>query len=365
MPVLSEAEDGSWYVMPFAEGTLRVDHSIDRVKLALEIVDALAEGLRSLHAGGQVHRDIKPDNILKLADGDGTRWVVADFGTVRNKPDQTTTQLTEYGSLLGTAGWAAPELYEDAHAATPRADVYGIGAIVSWILTNQLPPRRRPVALVDPFRGSLARATREDALRRFDTVDELRDAMNDELRSPQMDPWKRIETLAAARDATGLSEMIQSQIDDERLLLEGLPLYVDRDLLELWWTADSESLVDVATTVLQNLANPNRRAALRGEALQAPLRWALQVLQVVAAEGDLRVLERLAATCFEALEACDQWNSYQVVVKWMKQQHDQIVESLIRGAEASGAAGATRHWLNDDYGSFRSRRLERWARYEA
>ncbi|MCY1058571.1 protein kinase [Nannocystis sp. SCPEA4] len=91
------------------------------------ILVAVCEALAELHADGVVHRDIKPSNIL-LSDSGTPR--LTDFDLVRV---DDTTGGTRTGAL-GTVLYSAPETWNQAHAATPAADVYSLAmcALFAW-----------------------------------------------------------------------------------------------------------------------------------------------------------------------------------------------------------------------------------------
>ncbi len=134
MPILDSGLDEAgepWYVMPRAKHNLS-DYLASRPKglNTGEIIriafDQVASGLQTLHAAGLVHRDVKPENILEIDDdesSDGGRWVVSDLGLVRQPLGETTRDLTGSASMLGTAAYAAPEMYVRPHDVTSAADV--------------------------------------------------------------------------------------------------------------------------------------------------------------------------------------------------------------------------------------------------
>ncbi|MGW1847788.1 serine/threonine-protein kinase [Streptomyces sp. NPDC001966] len=99
------AEDG-----PFDEGALYA------------LGAALAEALTAIHTCGVVHRDLKPGNVIMSDDGPR----VLDFGIARALHD---TRLTHTGSVIGTAGFLAPEQIEQGTVG-PACDVFALGAVL-------------------------------------------------------------------------------------------------------------------------------------------------------------------------------------------------------------------------------------------
>lgn len=87
--------------------------------------------LVQIHGEGGFHRDVKPDNLLLLGDGDAA---LADFG-LGNSP-QCTVHFTMHAA--GTPGYAAPELLADWQYDA-SCDVFSAGATWFHLLTGQHP----------------------------------------------------------------------------------------------------------------------------------------------------------------------------------------------------------------------------------
>jgi response regulator RpfG family c-di-GMP phosphodiesterase len=123
-----------------------IDEGPLEVVAACQYVRQVAEGLRHAHEHGLVHRDIKPSNLL-VTPQDQVK--ILDFGLAR----LCRRRCTEAHAMLGTVEYMAPEQARDARAVDIRADIYGLGGVLYWLLAGQKPfPGDRP-----PLEALLAR----------------------------------------------------------------------------------------------------------------------------------------------------------------------------------------------------------------
>jgi serine/threonine-protein kinase len=89
----------------------------------------MCAGLAAAHAAGLVHRDVKPQNLLLGTDG---LLKLGDFGIAAGHDG---TRLTLEGTVLGTAGYLAPEQAR-GEQVTAAADIYAVGAVLYELLTG-------------------------------------------------------------------------------------------------------------------------------------------------------------------------------------------------------------------------------------
>lgn len=96
-------------------------------RLMAEILDALGHA----HANGVVHRDMKPANLIVLANG---RVKVADFGIARVEK----SELTQVGTVMGTPAYMSPEQFM-GQPVDGRTDIFSCGVILYQFLTGEKP----------------------------------------------------------------------------------------------------------------------------------------------------------------------------------------------------------------------------------
>jgi tRNA A-37 threonylcarbamoyl transferase component Bud32 len=126
----------AYLVMELVRGEALSDVLVDRgvfdVATTLSVIAQAADALEAAHASGVIHRDVKPANLMVLADGSVK---LTDFGIARAIDD---VALTEAGQIVGTAQYLSPEQAVGGDL-TPLSDVYSLG-VIAYQMVSGSPP---------------------------------------------------------------------------------------------------------------------------------------------------------------------------------------------------------------------------------
>ncbi len=138
-----------YMVLELVEGT-HIGELVNQLGPAnsLVLAELLAQcltGLAEAHRYGVIHRDIKPDNILVVAENDDIIAKIIDFG-VAKPPENEYEKLTREGFIVGTPHFMSPEQIL-AKNVTPASDIYSLGVVGYYLAVGSL-----------PFHGDMAEA---------------------------------------------------------------------------------------------------------------------------------------------------------------------------------------------------------------
>ena len=188
-----------FYAMEFVEGET-LENLIKRsgrldVKLALEITTQVAAGLAAVHEQNLVHRDIKPTNIMvRLKEERGVTAKIIDLGLAKTLEESASEAgISSPGAFVGTPEFASPEQFGGV-GVDIRSDLYSLGVTLWVMVTGQTPfrgpsaevmyqhqhaplPRKRLKDVPQPVVVLLEKLLQKDAARRFQTPNELLNAM--------------------------------------------------------------------------------------------------------------------------------------------------------------------------------------------
>jgi len=110
---------------------------------AINIIKEIATATHYAHKKGVVHRDLKPENILisyrdsPFNSPDCFQPHITDFGLAKRQAYDP--GLTMSGEILGTPGYMSPEQAGSGPKVTEATDVYAIGALFYFLLTERAP----------------------------------------------------------------------------------------------------------------------------------------------------------------------------------------------------------------------------------
>lgn len=187
-------------------------HQKKRLSVAevADIVSQAAAGMSEAHALGVVHRDLKPANLFLARVPGSTRHIVKvlDFGISRVMHDSQ-KRVTEDHAQLGTALYMSPEQVRCAADVDARTDIWALGVIMYELLTGVppfdgqvtevlvqvatrevVPPRQHDPDIPEEIEGVIMRALERDPAARFQSMDELVDALR------AWAPTESVESLA-------------------------------------------------------------------------------------------------------------------------------------------------------------------------
>lgn len=347
MPVLDHSDNFEWFVMPLAQETAAtVQPELSHSKALRDLVTAICAALRPAHALGWIHRDLKPANLLRR---DGV-WTVGDWGLGRRPRGQTTNpDRTRVGAMLGTEGFAAPELSIDAHQAGPQADIYSIGQIIGWAIRGVRPQANTPLLPADgPWRHVAKEATQLDPARRPVAIDDLLELIRQELDYDQpdnSDPAVQLLTAANNGDratAAKLFTLAARSPSDENLYCDVLPR-LNLDAVHTAVAVDPPRTIEVVRAMGEHLW-----ADLSWDEAARVITWLHWIETWAADEGNLNLLEEAAQALLAWDARWDQWTPQRNIKAWL---------ATLRGDQAAVVAGvlrrnpdAARHFaeLNED-----------------
>ncbi len=153
---LGEADGMKFITMEYVEGADLRTLIHERTKLptdeVVEIISQVCNALQAAHAVGVIHRDLKPQNIMR--EESSGRIIVMDFGLARTLDGDGMTQT---GALVGTMEYMSPE-QALGKSLDQRSDIFSLGLIFYELLTGEAPFR------ADSALASLIKRTQERAV---------------------------------------------------------------------------------------------------------------------------------------------------------------------------------------------------------
>ena len=192
-------DDLSWFTMEMVAGQdfkACLRSGTFPMRKGAEVVAKTARAMDFAHKKGVIHRDLKPQNIMIVAETGEPK--VLDFGLAKHMDQHAIEQLTQMGAFLGTPAYMAPEQAGgDPSLIDSRADVYALGAILYEVLCGRPPftgkkaiqvirkvlkedpePPRAVFPQAPPELEAIAmKALKKDPAARYQTAGQLADAI--------------------------------------------------------------------------------------------------------------------------------------------------------------------------------------------
>lgn len=185
---LGEGEGVKFITMEFIEGEDLCSLIREQQKFspdeAVEVIQQVCLALECAHSVGVIHRDLKPQNIMREASG---RILVMDFGLARTLEGDG---MTQSGAVVGTMEYMSPEQALGKNL-DQRSDIFALGLILFELLTGKTPFH------ADSALASLIKRTQERAVSVADIDAQIPAALTSIVgKCLERDPEARYQTTA-------------------------------------------------------------------------------------------------------------------------------------------------------------------------
>jgi WD40 repeat protein/tRNA A-37 threonylcarbamoyl transferase component Bud32 len=312
-----------FFSMKFIEGqSLAAPAAARSPRTAAQLVAAVARAVHYAHQRGILHRDLKPANILVDAQGQPH---VTDFGLAKCLTGGDGP--TQSGAVLGTPGYLPPEQAAASKQVTTAADVYGLGAILYFLLTGQppfqaesvldalwqvlhrepRPPRSLQAAVNRDLETICLKCLQKEPARRYASAADLADDLErwqrgEPIRARPVGPvergwrWCRRNPVVASLGALVVVLLVGAAVASgvAAVHFNALAEAAERERLKAE-AAEQEAKKHAAESqrrLARQYVQQAVRALERGD-LGASLQWSVAALELVQGDGDQEHLQRV------------------------------------------------------------------------
>lgn len=234
MPVIDSNLDYTppYFIMPIAENSIvaEIERELSEVD-ALNLFQNICLGVQVIHNSDASHRDLKPDNILRMHNGN---IVISDMGLAKFL-SRDSTILTDTMVEVGTRAYSAPEqqIPGGSRDADERTDIFQLGKILYELLTGDHPALIDPTLLPVGLRHIIGRATEQQPDMRYQRVGELMDAVGIYIRSSNTNVSLEQAYDSAIHQASSLVTNQNYNNENIQLILSLLTQFIEKSDEEL------------------------------------------------------------------------------------------------------------------------------------
>ncbi len=179
-----------------SEGCIKELDEKERSEKAWKLFYCLASALSHLHSNHIIHRDLKPQNIFN--DAKTEEYVLGDLGIAHFSDIKFQKESkTKPSDRMANFGFSAPEQINSKNPVTAASDIYSLGQVIHWYLTEQtirglgsvnLSKEGSPEKLkwLDAI---LEKCLKNEPSARFQSIDEITDFIQSLKKPPRHDYW--------------------------------------------------------------------------------------------------------------------------------------------------------------------------------
>jgi serine/threonine protein kinase len=299
-----------FYVMPLLRGGDLSKRLLPMPEMqAHKLIAQLADALGHAHAGGIVHRDVKPENVLF---DDAGHAQLTDFGAAFSV---RADRMTREGFAVGSLGYMSPEQAR-GQSLSFSSDLYSLAVVGFELLTGQrphsgsdaisialaqleTPPEDLPESLLH-WQSFFAKALAPNPAVRFQDALSFKQALPEVINK---DPEQRTSEFSAS-DASRSDHLTRHSGPTRIVPITAQTVIAENSKPKWFWPAVATTVVLVSVLVMYNLMQKQQRAYLELEAQirAAPLSEAQLSLQEKAGEFSRSQEQTLAAIVVQRLE---------------------------------------------------------------
>ncbi len=313
-------DDRIYMVMEFVHGKSMLDIVLDRGAMpwqaALPMLLQICRAMSYAHENDILHRDLKPANVLisdeeKQEDG-SPRVRVVDFGLAKLLGDGQ--RLTRTGEVVGDPHYMSPEQAQ-GKKLDRRSDIYSFGCLAYQLLTGvppfeaesavallfkqvseDPPPIPEAISLPLALREIVVSAMEKDPSNRFQSFDDLADALNKVTVNPDFAPSPKHARVKSRLTTSGKQKKLLLLTS----LLGGFAVLLGAVLIFQHYESERKDLSERKAVLRAQIDSEWEKSGVIGLDLR---RGQVDLLRQAKATGDPDLIARatLLAGCFGAI----------------------------------------------------------------